>query len=1005
MIPRKPRDSVELTTRDLAAFTAPPRVFRPRVVVATAVHSPQLCIDACLRSIAEQTLDPSQLGVVLLLDGPRPPPNTAALPPPLRNRTWVLTGNCGSPARARNALLEYIERNLEGCRWVARLDWDDRFTASESLAAAVAVGDAVDARFVVGGNRVVSRDGRLVRMNPAGAWLLDRQAVMGRIRGMASGESENELPSCNLLLRADAGYRYPDTASAEDHWLVADLLLNHGARGAVVDTACFADYTLDGDRSVSARGAGRHRRAREDLLAAASTWISVADLPGRILGLGQEGIVREHGGTVYKHFYPGILSEAKVEWLRRTLRNGQGAVPAASFEPVGATSWLATYPWTETEPFVAPDDRAIATFVTDSLRAGFVCGNIKRSNFRVCTDGRLLYIDIGNWIVPMDVSVLRDSAARLYSIGVLGAPDDELLRRPADHSRPLIWDRLPGFSTFFGGAVSGHLSARWQANLPSLKPPAVPIREPDVSLLIKACAMDAPYLEDQVRHIVAQLVAPADFAERLLLIDAHRGPFARQHNGGSLEAVLDAASMLKSQGVIDRVLHPPTGPDDVARVNRRWFGVESCSRTHSVDGIPVTPQVWAFDQVGTRYVLQCDLDVLIGRLDHTHRYLDEMVEACSAFGAVGVAFNIPHDLEHGVRPYQAPAGEYKPEVRCGLLDLQRLRSVLPLPNRLRAGAMEQPWYRSLHELQRRRGMRTLRGGDPRTFYIHPLNMQKADPDAIWRIRDLIEQGTVPASHLGRWDVGPDAADWVYPRREEPIVVLARGRNTPNHRVDRFAAGLGMQTDQTFGVVAIDDASDSTFASYLHQRLRFLGPRLSLVRHRSPRGRMANNVLAVRELCANPSSLVVIVDLDDALVEPTAVSRLRLLRDSGHDIVLAAPFRPDAPTKVYQPQFDRARETFGGDVWIHLRAVRKSLFDLLPDELLKMDGAWLEMCEDYAIMVPSVEVARNPVYVPEYWYWHERTTGRTEDERRARESVIERLIAYPSIASLRRVGAG
>ncbi|MCC6426034.1 MAG: hypothetical protein IT435_04365 [Phycisphaerales bacterium] len=995
MIPRKPRDAIELTPRELVVLAEPPATFRPRVLVATAVHSATLDTQRNALSIAGQRMDAEDLGAVLLLDTHGPGPFTPPVPPALRGRVWVLRANCGSPARARNTMLEFVERQVPSCHWVARLDWDDRFAEVDSLSAAVAAGENAGARFVVGGNRVVSRDGGLLRVNPAGGWMRDPEAVRERLRGMATGEAPNELPSCNLVLNARAGYRYPDTASAEDHWLVADLLLNHAREGAIADAVLFADYTLDGERTTRARSAGRHRASRQELLAAADTWLSVAGLPGRVLGLGQEGIVREHAGTVFKHFYPGILSSEKVDWLRRALRDDSGLVPAATFEPVNDHSWLATYPWNPTAPFVTPDERAVADFLKGSLRCGIVCGNVKRSNFRVGPDGRLLYIDIGNWVVPMDVSVLRDSAARLYSIGVLGASDDELLRRPADHTGPVVWDRLPGFTVFFRAVVAEQLSGRWQAHLQRNEPAAASPRRHDVSLLIKACAMDAPYLEEQVRHIVGQLVGPGDFAERLLLIDPHPGPFIRPHNDGSLDAVHAAASRLVSDGLLDRVRQSPADADSVSRINERWFGAASVG-SHSIEGIPVTPQVWAFDQVATRYVLQCDADVLIGRLDYRHDYLQEMVAACSAAEAVGVAFNIPHDPASGPRPYEAPAGGHKPEVRCGLLDLQRLRSLLPLPNRLRDGILEQPWYRALHASQRQHGLRTLRGGDPRTFYLHPPNSLKVNADAVWQIRDLVEQGRVPASHHGRWDVEPETAEWAYPRRSEAVVILARGRNTPPAKVDRFAAGLAMQTDQSFGVIAIDDASDQSFSADLHRRLGFLGNRLTLVRHRQPRGRMANNVLAVRELCADPRSLVVTVDLDDALVEPETAARLRLLHERGHDLVLAAPFRPDAPTKVYQPEFGRAREAFGGDVWIHLRAVRKALFDLLPDDLLKLNGAWLDMCDDYAVMVPLSEVARNPVYVGEYWYWHERTTGKTEEELRAREDVIERLLARPPL---------
>jgi hypothetical protein len=143
-------------------------------------------------------------------------------------------------------------------------------------------------------------------------------------------------------------------------------------------------------------------------------------------------------------------------------------------------------------------------------------------------------------------------------------------------------------------------------------------------------------------------------------------------------------------------------------------------------------------------------------------------------------------------------------------------------------------------------------------------------------------------------------------------------------------------------------------------------------------------------------MVVIVDLDDALADPDALSRIGLLASAGHDVVLAAPFRPNSPTKIYRPNFERPRATFGGDVWIHMRAFKKRLFDRLPDEALQLDGRWVEHCEDYALMIPIVEMAARPTYVSEYLYWHERSTVLDQTARRQHELTIERLLAKPSM---------
>jgi hypothetical protein len=985
VIPRKPRPAVELTPRGLRILRAA-NDLQVSVVVAVSCRTPPGPeLAGCLVSVSEQSLN--HVGLVLILDGVQAERYAAEVRVPIQlaARTWVLAANCGSPSRARNAALDFIDAELPQVRWVARLDADDRFADRHALAASVSLGDKTRALAVLGGNRVLSHDGHHLRDNPASLELGSREHLRSVVAAMANGTAANELPSCNLMLRTQSGVRYPDMRSAEDHWLVASLLWHHPGRVGILEAPLFADYRLGGPATREAHRAERYHRARKALHAAVETWAQVADLPGNVLGHGQEGIVRLHRGTVLKHYYPTILQAEKVEWLTAALR-GSRLAPTPTFSRDGE-SWLASYPYEPTTALVKPSPAAVQRFLRASLDEEIVCANVKRSNFGVRGDGSLLYIDIGNWIVPMDVSYFRDAATRLYSIGVLGAADEELLRRPADPNRPEIWTELPGLAGFYGDVVSRWIADQWTPSRSGRA--AANERDPTVSLLVKVCAMDARDFRNQAVHLVDQLTRPRDFAERVVLIDPHPGPFLRQHASGDLQSVLDEAEELQRQGLFDRVLVSPLDPAIIREVNRRWMGV-AATHTHSTDGVPVTPQVWAFEQLTTRYVLQADIDVLVGRKDHGHDYLAEMLTACAPDDVVGVAFNIPH--EGGFRNYDAPPGEFKPEVRLGLLDLERLSAQLPLPAGVDDERLTTTWYRALHQAQRSRGLRTVRGGGPQSFYIHPPNALKDDAAELGRIRDLVAQGRVPEEQIRRWDLEGPASSWVYPSRNERVVVVALGRNTPHTKVERFAAGLRIQEDQSFGVVVIDDGSDTTMPSELSRALAWLGKRLTLVRRPERRGRVANYRHAVGTLCSNPDAMILVVDLDDALAHPAAVREVARLSERGHDVVLAAPFRPDVPTRVYSPEFDRVREAFGGDVWIHLRAFRKRLFDQLPGAMLEVDGRPLESLVDYAMMIPMVERARSPIYLPRYRYWHERTTVLDAAGKQARDRLILRLLS-------------
>ncbi|NOJ90524.1 glycosyltransferase [Myxococcus xanthus] len=331
--------------------------------------------------------------------------------------------------------------------------------------------------------------------------------------------------------------------------------------------------------------------------------------------------------------------------------------------------------------------------------------------------------------------------------------------------------------------------------------------------------------------------------------------------------------------------------------------------------------------------------------------------AASPQDVLGVAFNIPQAEGVTSQPYDAPPGAFVPEVRCGLLDLERIRACRPLPNELVDGRLVRSWYRSLEAHQQREGLRTLRGGDARTFYVHPPNALKTDDAFLSRARDLVGQGQIPDVQRGQWDLTGLACDWAYAQRRESIVFLIKGRDVGLSRVRRCLKSLAMQEDSRFGIILIDDASEGLFPWKIGRLLEPFRDRCTLVRRSQNVGRIPNFRLGIRELCVDPEALVVVLDMDDALLSRNCVGRLRAEYERGCDVVLASMFRPDKPTKLYHPDFVEPRRHWGGEVWIHLRAFRKRLFDAISPEDLQLDGRWIEQCTGYATMLPIVKACR------------------------------------------------
>ncbi|MFE8598746.1 glycosyltransferase [Archangium violaceum] len=264
--------TLDVAGSQVTAVANEQRAWNAEVAVTVTVHDQAGPLGACLESIAQQEFPGGEVGVVVVEDGSSD--DWAATIGHFRQRLRLIVCRmrCGSPARARNAALSFVDAALPRAQWVARLDADDRFSTPRSLASACALGSRHGARWVLGGNRLVLGGSLLGRENAATEALLRAPTVLSILQAMSEGTAENELPSCNLLLRPRTGWRYPEVESAEDHWLVTDLLLNHTASGAILTEPPYCDYNLGGEVTAANRRTARYMSSRQALFAQARKW-------------------------------------------------------------------------------------------------------------------------------------------------------------------------------------------------------------------------------------------------------------------------------------------------------------------------------------------------------------------------------------------------------------------------------------------------------------------------------------------------------------------------------------------------------------------------------------------------------------------------------------------------------------------------------------------------------------------------------------------------------------
>ena len=522
--------------------------------------------------------------------------------------------------------------------------------------------------------------------------------------------------------------------------------------------------------------------------------------------------------------------------------------------------------------------------------------------------------------------------------------------------------------------------------------------EPRVSLLIKTCLMEWRIIERLVRHHVRQLEEPVRFVEKIVVVDPFEGPFLRQYEEPNPEAHRHAMERLVKDGIVDRVVYVPQAPETVRNTFRKWFGVES-DETHSKNGQQLFATLFGFDACIGDYVLQLDSDMLIARSDRKHDYLNETVDVLRRDPK---GLFVPLSIcRSGPLPYtpKGPKGDWRVEVRGCLFDRRRVESILPIANELEDGRFTMAWHRAFDCFIASSEYRSYRGGDPKTASIHVMNDRKTDGDGLLDIVNSVEQGHVPPIQLESVDLVGSATDWAGPKRSEPFVFVICGRNVDPARFKHCFESLIAQKNCEWGAIVVDDASTNGFGDYAAMLLTNYADRITLVRNETRRGALYNTWNAVTRICIDPQTVIITLDADDALIGDHVLDRVRAEYEEGADVTVGSMLRLDKEFS-YPVDFDNPR-SWGSNVWQHLRTFKRYLFDAINVEDLKLDGEWIDLANDWAFMVPIVEMASSPRCIPQPIYLHEPSTPNRQVARTERDSIVARILAKPRYSRLER----
>jgi hypothetical protein len=535
-----------------------------------------------------------------------------------------------------------------------------------------------------------------------------------------------------------------------------------------------------------------------------------------------------------------------------------------------------------------------------------------------------------------------------------------------------------------------------------------------VTLIIKACIQDSEVLYESVKHIVRQIASPNVFDEKILALDIRQSEFLREYNSeGTWLFLLSQAQRLIDEKIIDKFIFPDE--NDILLVNRKWFFLETnCSHTHNK--IPVTSQLFAFDQARNNFVLQIDLDVIIGRRKQTHSFLGDMIDEFEKNeNVVSVGFNIYKDGSDKFTPYFGfENGGFVPEVRFCLLNRERLEKLLPLPNAISENGLKLSWYRALEQRQKETITCSIRGGNSNSFFIHPPNFKKADKDTWFTVVDRVEQLSIPENQINQFDLIGSYYDWTSPKRNENLVVISCFRNISLSRFLRFWYSLISQSYTDWGLILVDDASENGVSYFIKEIIKSQKEKVTFIQNKFRVGIAQNTYKAIHYFVQNQDSIITILDGDDALIGKNALKNVYEKYTFGKaDVVIGKMYRTDKIHAHYKytPNFIDPR-LYGGNIWQHLRSFKKYLFDSLGFEDLKNQKeiyttedvllskrfnqkmVFPEHCWDYTYMVPIVEMSVNPMCINHFNVFHDRTTVNTPEIKQQKDAEIDKILAKP-----------
>ena len=536
--------------------------------------------------------------------------------------------------------------------------------------------------------------------------------------------------------------------------------------------------------------------------------------------------------------------------------------------------------------------------------------------------------------------------------------------------------------------------------LMNVRPLPLPSKKAD--LIIRVCALEHDTIEHQVAHIVRQIGCSPSVNKIILQVDTRKSTFTRSHGNPDFQALSEKIATMLQRNLFDAVAYGPESTEDIQAVNRRWFSLD-CASPCSPKSEPTAASLKAFEHCTAEYIVAVDADIMFYCLEG-HDPIGEAIEILEGNPqAVSISLNIAKKTDTPVHA-SCDGKPNRIEVRTAVYNRKELLDARPFDNSVSEGLLALPWHRALDKTIERKGFTSLRGGSSKAGFVHPPNALKIPRQGWLAVMDRLEAGFVPSNQFGHVDLETKDQERFGLKRSEPFVFIINGRNVSHDRMKRCITSLSRQAHTNWGAVITDDESTNGSGEYLEYLCKPLAHKITLLRNRVRLGQMANTFNAIRYSIADPNTVAITLDLDDALLGENVLGILGEVYAKGADATVGSMLRMDKPHARYEISFDNPRKNRGGNVWSHLRTFRKYLFDAIREDDLRLDGQWIRRATDWAFMLPIAEMANHPVFLRELLYLYEPSEKKSlkeVDDPSEREAIIARIVAKPSYDAYQR----